>query len=558
MIMEKIKYQTMGVEDSQRREHTVGQPELWEQQEVLELNPEKLVDQEQALLAKFRKARNLAKVLVLVTALSVTPDFVRSVSAQQIKEPPKIGERTREKEPKKEFYSLEFRDIVESSFEVAKEIRAVYISVINDGEPKLIVLSKDELMKNPVLNIDGYIANIMIFCKDELTDIKLNKEKAKKIEKYKGEEYISLEGSCIYPEELKTEKYGEVFVSQLIGGELTRDKAGRQFLKGGYFFGRNLRDVFYSGKPVSNLENNALVFKKGDKIYTIPIKQKKLEIFRKIDIDPKSSRDDLIFNYLGNNSDKFSEIEGLDEKLQAIAQGINNVENIADMDLVDHVNLIDYKVNNAFADQRESFIAFFSGYLQKKPLKEVKITAEHETLHKYVFKRGFTESVNVRKIFADLKGYTGQKRQSVIKGGEVPFDDFNENYENKTFFSFINESNFLGGEGGHSHGNIWEFCTSFFHSLMYLDRLEEKLELFTQSQKSDEKQKGGLSPEEKKIILDNYIVVLKTLIKEAENIPIIGRFYINREEKFLKDKLAQVMLIKRKYEQSSKASEDYF
>jgi len=493
-----------------------------EQKELLEIDLGKLSQQEKGFLGKFRgKAGDIAKVLVLVTVLSAAPGFVRNIYAQA-EGSPKIEQTEKEKQLKKKFYSLEFQKNIESQSEIAEKINLIYLSVINNGEAKPIILSSEELRKNPTLDIDGYIANIMIFDKEEM-DISLNQNEAKKIGKLKGEDYIDLNGGAVYPDELETEEYGKEIFQQLIDREVSKDKKGRSFLRGGYFFGRSTRSL-YSGKPINNLENNTLTFKIDDKIYTIPIKQKVSQEFRKINLDSERQRDDLVFNYLGNDRDRFLGIEEMDEKLQAIAEATNNVESISDMDIVDRVYLIDYKANNAFADAKEKFITFLSGYLEKNSVEDVKIVTEHEILHKYVFEKGFTEDPQVREIFANLKGYTGDKKQRIIEQGFIPFDDFNENYKNKEFFAFVNEKDFLGKGGGHSHGNIWEFCTSFTHSLMYLDRLENNLEKF--------------SGEEKSTILDNYIVVLKTMIK-----------YDNQKDEFLKDKLKHLEEIKEKISQ---------
>lgn len=154
-----------------------------------------------------------------------------------------------------------------------------------------------------------------------------------------------------------------------------------------------------------------------------------------------------------------------------------------------------------------------------------------------MLEKGFTKDPQVRKIFANLKGYTGDEKQRIIRQGFLPFDDFNNNYKNKEFFNFINEKNFLGKGGGHSHGNIWEFCTSFTHSLMYLDRLETNIG------------KLSISNEKKITILDNYITVLKSMIKNIKNIPLSGKAYHDQEEKFLKDKLEHVKEIKEKINQ---------
>lgn len=521
-----------------------------EQKELLELDREKLVNQERTLLSRFRgKARNIAKVLTLVTALTITPEFIRAAEAEQ-REALKIEQVEPEKAIEKQFYTLKFHEDIKAPPEIIENIELVYFYVVNDGEVKPIILSQEELNKSPFLDIDGYISSILIFCKDE-TDVRLNDKRPKKIQRYEHDNYISLNGSAVYPEKLKTKEYGEEVFQKLLSGEVVEGEEGFNFLKGGYFFGEDAGSPFYVGSAVNNLENNKLVFTLSGKTYNLDIKQKAFQKFKEINLDSKRSRDDIVFQYRGNAPDEFLKIEQLDERLQAIGRGANNVEDISDINLIDRVHLIDYNIDQAIADREEKFISFFSGNLKKDSPEGVRIATEHEVLHKYVFEKGLTESLEVREIFADLKGYTGKEREQIIRSGWIPFDDFEAEYTNKVFFSFIDEDKFFGQGGGHSHGNIWEFCTSFTHTLMEIERLEENLDKPIHREELGTEKELKLSREEKVTILDNYITVLGVMIQNVKDIPVIGRFYDNPDEKYLKHKLEHVKEVKAKYEQQS-------
>lgn len=546
--------------EKQGPEDKIEKIEHPEQKELLELNREKLVNQEETLLAKFRgKARNIAKALTLVTALTVTPGLIRAAETEE-EEEQEIEYVGPEKEPEKGVYTITFDKNKEISPEIVENIDMVYLYVINDKEAKPIVLSQQDLKKSPRLNIDGYITNIIVFCKDK-ANVKLNRKGFKKIEirSFEGKNYVSMDDRCIYPSNLKTEKYGEETFQRLFARESIKGKKGHSFLKGGYFLGETPHGLLYLGSAINNRKNNKLKFISDDKTYTIDINQKKFQKFKRIDLDPTQSRDNVVFHYLGNAPDEFSQVQQVDEKLQAIAQGINNVETISNNNFVSRVNMIDYEEVNAFAEHKKKLITFLSQYLELNSVKDAQLTAEHETLHKYVFEKGFTQDKQIRKIFADLKGYTGHDKETLIDQGWIPFDNFNMDYENKAFFSFINEMNFFEASGGHSNTNVYEFCTSFFHTLMDIEWLEQNLEKplrirMIDIERTMEIQRRGelkLSEQEKVSILDNYITVLEVMIKSAESIPVIGPLYENADEKFLKDKLEHVKEVKAKYEQQS-------
>lgn len=190
--------------------------------------------------------------------------------------------------------------------------------------------------------------------------------------------------------------------------------------------------------------------------------------------------------------------------------------------------MVDYNAYNAFASETEKVISFLAGCLKKELPAEVKNITEHEILHKYVAEKGLTENSKLRTIFADLKGYTDDRRNRIIQRGFVPFDEFNKDYQNKTFFNFIAEKNYFKVGGGHPHSNIWEFCTSFTHSLMYIDKLEENLE----------STEAKFSTEDKLTILKNYITVLDKMRSAAKD---------RQAKKFFSNKLKQVRKIHRKY-----------
>ncbi len=541
----------LNIEDNQKKgikeinaqgQDTASEVDVQKNNELLDITPEKLVQNEKTFLGKFKeKTKDLAKVLILITALTAGAEFVH---AQDLSE--RESEKIEQVEKKKEasFYKLEFIEKEETPQEIMDNIKIVYIQAINNGKTRPIILSQKDLEKNPSLDIDGYIANIMIFCKEEI-NIDINESDFRRINKFENDNYIGQRGKSIYPYHLETDDYPEEYWQEIMKNDIVQDEQGGSFLKGGYYYGQNPININYLGEPISNIENNEVVFKINDETYKLPIKQK---VFQKFNKDFKLTKDGLEFNYLGNDLNRFSAIEEINEKLSAIAEGVNNVENISSDNLVNQIQIVDYNKSNAFADQQKKTISFHPDCINKKSLEELRVTSEHETLHKFVFENGFTENMDIRNMFADLKGYINNQKTCILRDGFAPFDNYNYDYKNKTFFAFIDEHNFFNQEnGGHSFGNIYEFMTSFYHTLMYIDRLEDELDdTVLIKHIMGKPQKVILSEDDKVLILDHYISLIEMTLENTENIPVIGKFYNNKTEEFLKNKLVIVKKIKNK------------
>ncbi|MBT4447326.1 MAG: hypothetical protein HOD06_01140 [Candidatus Komeilibacteria bacterium] len=512
-------------------EVVVDQAEVEVKKEELELNPEKLIAEEKTLLDVFRgRSAGMAKVLTLTTALILGSKFAQDAHAETPET--QVTEQTDEQKEKQEFYSLEFRDDVENQLDVIDKIKLIRFVVVHDNETESIIFSPEELQNNPTLSVEGYVANVMVLGDDGI-EVSLNGQGSKKIDRDHDEDYLILGGTCVHPEELQTDEYSEDFFHDLITkSELTADEHGSTYLSGGHYFGL-ATSMGYLGEPVNDDQNNILKFKTNDGTYSFPINQHVFQEFEPDNIEDSGRGGDLVFEYLGNRPDSISNDEGVDEHIQAITNAITRVESISGSNLIDRVRFIDYNADNAFAAHYEKEMTFTMDHLEGNDVEESAATAEHEILHKYVDQKKFTDDPEIRTLFADLKGYTSNKKTRIINNGWIPFDGFNEDYDNKIFFDFIDEKSFLGRGGGHSKDNVWEFCTSFIHSLMYLDRLDDNLQEI-----GDE--------EERMSVLDNYIHTTQVVLDNVRNLPVIGKLYDNREEKFLKDKLEQMKQLRGK------------
>ncbi len=384
--------------------------------------------------------------------------------------------------------------------QLASKIVYIIIYVVHDRKVKPIMIQGDVLKKalNPALIINGYFVGFIITVDRSVNTIVLNKSlKADKLTFYKDRDKYCLttnragSNPVIYFKDLVTENYNLDFFVKVH----SNDKYNTFLLGNDY-----PKSPFFLGDPLNNKINNVIIF--NDKQhYGFFVKQETFSKFKQIDLDAKLDYDNLLFLYLGNNAAGIYKIDNVEKKLHAIARGIYNVEKTFSVNMIDEVQLIDYEISNASATP-EGKLRYYTGYLKTQDLRSVLNTTEHELLHLFVYRFGYSEDLQIRAAFAKFKNYTGKTHESVVKRGFLPFDDFNKDYGNKIFFSFLNEKNYFDKpSGGHSHGNIWEFTTSFIHTLMYFEMMSSNI-------KKHEK-------DEQIIILNNYKIVLDLMYLKA-------------------------------------------
>lgn len=229
-----------------------------------------------------------------------------------------------------------------------------------------------------------------------------------------------------------------------------------------------------------------------------------------VDQDLSGSERKYHFQYAGFKKKELATgIKGMDERRMAISDGIAAVESYFKINLVNRVNFINYDgIYNAVTYLNQDDIWFYINILKDEPLEELTVIAQHETLHILVDKLNLTSNTNIRKIFADLKGFHdfSIERYQVVSRGHTPSDARMQTGEDGAFFEFISERNYLNNmKGGHPQGNLDEFCTSFLHTLMYPERFEANLK------------KGGslhiTDKQTREMILDRYISMLKEVRK---------------------------------------------
>lgn len=215
-------------------------------------------------------------------------------------------------------------------------------------------------------------------------------------------------------------------------------------------------------------------------------------------------RDKIHFWYAGSNLARLRAQTGnFDSRLKAIEDGIDAISLTCNEGLVNNVVLIDLMgVHNAITTDDGDAIWFYVDAFQAEPMEELKVMAQHESLHKFTARAKLSQNTTIRHFYADLLGLgeLSMERFRLVTTGTCPSGPITQGANNQTFFDFIDEKNFLKGmKGGHSHTTVDEFCTSFLHSLLFVDRLEQNLDDLRL-----------LSATEKIAVLNNYIYAIET------------------------------------------------
>lgn len=205
----------------------------------------------------------------------------------------------------------------------------------------------------------------------------------------------------------------------------------------------------------------------------------------------------------------FEETTQYQDQMESIHQGVAQIEDTFGLTLVDNIILVDCeKVENAITVLGKKNLWFDVDILKKVSLSELQVIGAHETLHLLVDRYHFTESIRLRTLFADLMQYDelSVERFFLTTSGvhrgrpETPH----------IFCEFINEKNFMEDcGGGHAEDNLDEFCTSFLHTLLHIDRLDMNLRRLPEGQRRE--------------VLAYYQEVIEILLERATD-PAINNF----------------------------------
>ncbi|MFP4349116.1 MAG: hypothetical protein ACOCWY_03750 [Thermodesulfobacteriota bacterium] len=406
---------------------------------------------------------------------------------------------------------------------LADRITAIRLYGVRNGEPIQKTIRKADIQHSRSFAFQGYASGIVVFCEEEMT-VRLERERFPKILKKRdggfAAKYFGDLIADMVPASIRDNNYFEGTRS-----EVPRETK-KQFLKGGYSYFPKV-----TGNAVGRDNPIRINFEQGKEQFQVEIRQEGFQSGPILNDDHNGS-DPRRFHYVGNRLDLLkSRIPDFDLRLAAIQRGIDRVESRLEPDLVSKVILLDYHgIRNAISCEDSDDVWFYIETFEQEPIGELETISAHETLHKYVDRRRLVRHPMVRKRFADLKGFDliSYERFLMVTQGIAPRHPHAADPENRLFFEFINERHFLEDrKGGHSGDNLDEFCTSFLHSLLYIERLEENLNRPIQI--GDEAGRL-LNGSERKRIVDAYAKTLAVFKKILEEEGRLGTDFIDEVE----------------------------
>jgi hypothetical protein len=323
-----------------------------------------------------------------------------------------------------------------------EHVEAVCLLEVVDGRPRETVWPREDLVAGRQLATRGYIAGVTVVSRQP-----------------------ELVACLVTP-----------------GGQAPGD-APRTLVAEGRPIGRGQRYTYFPrlrGDAVSPGKWFGLSIEGPDGAYELAIQQSGYQpLLPPAGIDPAAGQGPG-FRYIGSGVEGFRQRGGdLPERVRAIADGIARVEQALGGDLVRHVNVLDYQgPDNALTVTGRAEIWLYGGTFWNQPPGELGSMAEHEALHLVVDRQGYTRSSAVRELFADLRGFgpLSVERFALLTSGRLPLHPATPPDAAAVLLPFIDERNFLvDRSGGHAGENLDEFCTSFLHTLLYVDRLASNL-----------------------------------------------------------------------------------
>ncbi len=405
-------------------------------------------------------------------------------------------------------------DSLESN-SLESKIEAIQIHWIRDGKERQTLVSRQEIrQKEYILPVKGYVVGLVAFCDADVTvqmeDHPMSRIRINRDGTYSARYYGLLDPEGI-PRKVRENGYFDSETPQ----EQTENRK-EVFLKGSYSYFPKV-----TGDQVWPRKNFRLRFTSGQK-------NKEVEIYQEYGgLTPLGAHKETDFFYLGTRlNQQKARIQDFDARLVRIADGIAQVNGIFRTDLIHRVVIIDYDgIKNAITREESDDIWFYIRTFIDEPPDELATIAAHETLHKYVDLRRLTKDRDIRTLFADLKGFSlfTKERFLLVTEGILIEDATGANPEGALFFDFINEKNFLENrKGGHADENLDEFCTSFIHSLIHIDRLEANLKRPIRTSGGFPYIEQSLTPAEAASVAREYQKILEAIRKEMEEIASAG------------------------------------
>jgi len=187
------------------------------------------------------------------------------------------------------------------------------------------------------------------------------------------------------------------------------------------------------------------------------------------------------FTYQGNTGLLLT-TPSVENKIQTIDESIKQTRDLLGMETIKKVRITQSNTHRGMADNTDIGTLFITtASLKDSNAHDLAVTMRHEALHAITFSAGLTSDERIIFHAMESLGVQGNKPFLMGKKASHPF------------INFITEETFFNTEikSGHPDSNIYEFCTSFTHTLFDMNNLQEKLK--------------GLPTKQLSEFLDHYI-----------------------------------------------------
>jgi hypothetical protein len=328
-------------------------------------------------------------------------------------------------------------------------IEAIGLHEVVDGRKQESIIAIDQLAQAHPLTTQGYISQITFYCIEEGVSATLEGESPSAAQRLK----VTKKKPFVWEktEDRQIKKNYQLAIAPKIAGDCL-----------------SVKDELTVS--VSTPQGEAL---------DLTIRQRSYRPVFEAPVDRGQRTQPLVFRFLGSGTEQFQS-EAAQERFMALTEGIRKIEQAFGQELVQNVNIIDLKGhNNALSLEGKNEFWIYADTFWGYGADELRSAAAHETMHIYVDTGEFTGKPAIRKLYADLMGFgpESKERTTLLVTGHLPRGYASPKKPLAPFWGFINERHFIEGmSGGHSSDNIDEFCTSFLHSLLYIDRLETNLQ----------------------------------------------------------------------------------
>jgi hypothetical protein len=345
----------------------------------------------------------------------------------------------------------------------------VFFYHVRNGQITKTVFSLSDLFESPTVELEGYVAGMLVLCEDEM-DILVGGVPVRKV----VAEADDPGRTADYFGRLDPKGFWNADIANAgaLYGLKSSECQKTTVEKYALFTGTALDTV----NPGNQFK---VVFLRGDSSFELAVHHSGYQVLPSLDSSAGQKTAGTVFRYLGNRAAAIVTSADFGMRVAAIDEGIALVERTFGSKLVHSVNLIDCEsVENAITRNGRNDIWFFIDTFRNESVAELKAIATHEALHLLVDRYRFTQAHRVRELYAELKGYDEFSSEWFLlftRGAVV--QEANLSARDHRLFAFVNEKNFLGRKGGHSQDNLDEFCTSFLHSLLFISRIDRNLNL---------------------------------------------------------------------------------